>query len=149
MSEMTPEEIKEWMLRMDKEIYEKKNLDAADEIYSQDVVRHSPAVPEPIRGLEAWKERVREIQAAFPDVEISVEDIIVEENKAAQRWVMKGTHQGEFNGIPATGKQVTFTGINFARIEDGKVAEQWTEVNLLGLLQQLGVAPGPEQAPAD
>lgn len=143
MSEMTPEEIKEWMLRMDKEIYEKKNLDAADEVYSPDVVRHSPTVPEPIRGLEAWKERVREIQAAFPDVEVSVEDMLVEGNKVAQRWVMKGTHQGEFNGISATGKQVTFTGINFARIEDGKVAEQWTEVNLLSLLQQLGVAPGP------
>lgn len=144
MPSLTAEELKEKIRKFSDEIYNKQKLDNADEIYSPEMVRHFPMSGEAIRGPEAWKERVRHLWAAFPDVEMTIEDMIVEGNTVAQRWTMTGTHQGVYYGIPPTGKRVTFTGMGFARFDDeGRLVEVWGEVNMLGLMQQLGVAPGP------
>jgi hypothetical protein len=76
-----------------------------------------------------------------------VEDIAAEGDTVAARVAFHGTHRGEFQGIPPTGKEVAFSSMEFNRVVDGKVEEHWVEINLLGLVQQLGVAtiPGPQQ----
>jgi len=83
-------------------------------------------------------------------VRVSVEDVIAEGDKVVARWVVRGTHKGEFMGptgsIPPTGKQVTVLAIHIFRIADGKFIERWPERDRLGLLQQLGVVPAPGQA---
>ncbi len=85
------------------------------------------------------------VLAAFPDLHVTPEDVIAEGDSVVARLTSRGTHQGEFQGIPPTGKQITLTGIEVFRIADGTIAERWGEFDFLGLLQQLGVIPSPAQ----
>jgi len=80
---------------------------------------------------------------AFPDFQVTVEDVVAEGDKVARRVTLSGTHKGEYMGIPPTGKQMTMGVITIERIEGGKIAEQWGEADMLGLMQQLGVMPPP------
>jgi steroid delta-isomerase-like uncharacterized protein len=91
--------------------------------------------------LADWKVFVATNIKAFPDINFTVEDLIAEGDKVIVRWSYRGTHQGESMGIPATGKQVTVTGMNIARFADGKIIEDWGNWDALGLLQQLGAVP--------
>ena len=75
----------------------------------------------------------------------TVDDLVAEGDKVVVRWTFRGTHPGEFQGVPPTGKQVTIIGISIFRIVGNKVVEDWTIIDLLGLLQQLGVIPPPGQ----
>jgi steroid delta-isomerase-like uncharacterized protein len=93
-----------------------------------------------VNGLEAFKQ-LAPAWAAFPDGRFTVENIIAEEDLVAIHWSWRGTHQGEYMGIAATGKQVTETGTTFYRIAGGKIAAMWGDENALGLLQQLGAVP--------
>jgi predicted SnoaL-like aldol condensation-catalyzing enzyme len=83
---------------------------------------------------------------AFPDLRLTVEDIFSTEDMVAARVAFRGTHRGEFQGIPPTGKEVAFSSIEIDRMVDGKVAEHWFELDLLGLMGQLGAIPGPEHS---
>jgi steroid delta-isomerase-like uncharacterized protein len=84
--------------------------------------------------------------AAFPDLNITVEDLIAEGDRVVARWTLRGTHQGASLGMPPTGKQVTMPGISVVRLAGGKSAEQWVIHDQLGMLQQLGLVPAPAQA---
>jgi predicted ester cyclase len=83
----------------------------------------------------------RMFQAGFPDLRVTFEDQIAEEDKVVTRMTFYGTHRGDFQGLAPTGRPVTFTGINIARIEGGKIAELWSAFDALGVLQQLGAIP--------
>ncbi len=82
---------------------------------------------------------------AFPDSQLPVEDQIAEGDKVVTRWTCRATHTGEFQGMPPTGKYTTMTGTTIFRIANGKLVEGWTNADMLGLLQQLGAIPAPEQ----
>jgi predicted ester cyclase len=84
------------------------------------------------------------LREAFPDLHFTVEDQIAAGDRVVTRWAGTGTHEGEFQGIPPTGRKVRISGIDIDRFASGKVVECWPEVNELGLLQQLGVLPAPE-----
>jgi steroid delta-isomerase-like uncharacterized protein len=118
----------------------KGNFDVIDELASPDYVGHDPAVPE-VQGPEGIKEFISGYLAAFPDGMITIEQQVAEGDLVATRWSGRGTHQGELMGIPATGKQITVNGITISRLENGKVVEEWTNWDMLGMLQQLGVVP--------
>ncbi|HBY97986.1 MAG: ester cyclase [Ardenticatenaceae bacterium] len=81
--------------------------------------------------------------AAFPDAQLSFDDVISEGDKVAVRYYVAMTHQGEFQGIPPTGKHLTLPGITILRFGDGKVVERWNEADFMGLLQQMGAIPQP------
>ncbi len=81
--------------------------------------------------------------AAFPDLHTTFEDQIAEGDKVVARVTIRGTHQGEFQGIPATGKEVAFGGILIDHYQDGKVVEHWVQMDMMGLMQQLGAIPAP------
>jgi steroid delta-isomerase-like uncharacterized protein len=87
-----------------------------------------------------------EMLAAFPDYQGRHIDTIAEGDKVVQRWTASGTHHGSFMGIPPTGKQVTFNGISIDQYADGKLINSWIEMDMLGVLQQLGVVPTLGQA---
>jgi steroid delta-isomerase-like uncharacterized protein len=82
------------------------------------------------------------LRSAFPDCRMTVEDVVAEGDQVAYRWTFSGTHRGELRGIAATGKRVSISGINVDRIAHGKIAEHWSQADVLGLLQQLGAVPG-------
>ena len=108
-------------------------------------VAHAPGLPGPL-DLEAWSQFTATFVEAFPDLRLTVEDIFSEGDMVAARVAFRGTHRGEFQGIPPTGKEVAFSSIEIDRMVDGKVAEHWFEMDLLGLMQQLGAIPEPEHS---
>jgi len=130
------------MRRALKEVVNKGNLDLIDELVSPDFVDHTPFPGLP-PGREGIRQTIGMLREAFPDLQITIEDLIAEGDKVVSRQTLRGTHQGEFMGIPPTGKQVTWTGILIFRIADGKIVDQWIEQDQLGLMQQLGLVPPP------
>jgi steroid delta-isomerase-like uncharacterized protein len=84
------------------------------------------------------------LRQAFPDLQITVEDQIAEGDKVATRWRGRGTHQGDFLGIPSTGRPMEIAGITIFRLADGKIVESWGNPDNLGMLVQLGVISLPE-----
>lgn len=100
--------------------------------------------PEGISGL------VTVLRNAFPDAEFPIQDLIASDDSAVIRWSMNGTHEGEFQGIPPSGNEVTMDGIAVMRIEDGSIVEHWVQYDRLSLMQQIGAIATPEpQANAD
>ncbi len=136
MSSTLLEENKALLRRVIDEVFNQHNLDAADQYYPGDYLQHNSHVPP---GLAGFKQFFTMHFAAFPDLHATIEDLIAEGDKVAARLTWRGTHKGEFEGVAPTGKQITFTTMEFFRVGDGKLAEHWDEVDLLGMLQQIGV----------
>lgn len=113
------------------------NLDVLIELSATDFVNHAapPGMP---TTREGWKEVATMFRTAFPDMHVHVDDMIAEGDQVVMRYTGSGTHQGELMGIPPTNKAVTITGILIGRIRDGKFVERWDEVDMLGMMQQLG-----------
>jgi steroid delta-isomerase-like uncharacterized protein len=141
------EENKALVRREEEELFSGGNLDAADEIYAADYVGHDPSNPEDVRGLEAAKQAAADYRQAFPDLRVTVEDLIAEGDRVAARLRFRGTHLGELNDIAPTGRRVDCTGIVISRIEEGKIAEDWANFDDLGMMQQLRVITEPGQRP--
>ncbi len=121
------------------EAVNQKNLAVFDELLTPDVVFHSASTT--MQGLEAYKQVLSVYVTAFPDLQFTIEDVIAEGDTVVVRYTTRGTHQGNFRGIPPTGKQVSGTGMFIDRLVNGKAVEQWINGDDLGLLQQLGVIP--------
>jgi steroid delta-isomerase-like uncharacterized protein len=128
------------------EVLSKGKLDLVDELAAPDLIGHPSGFEEQIRGPEGMKEFVARLREAFPDLTMTVEDQLAEGNTVVTRWTARATHDGEFVGIDPTGRTGTVTGITIQRIRDGKFVEGWTNWDMLGLLQQLGVALQPTRA---
>jgi steroid delta-isomerase-like uncharacterized protein len=97
-------------------------------------------------GLSAIQQFVVGLNTAFPDRHLSIDDVLAEGDKVVTRTTMTGTHQGEMQGIPATGKPVTQPAITIFRLTNGKIAEGWYASDHLSMMQQLGVIPTPQAA---
>jgi steroid delta-isomerase-like uncharacterized protein len=119
------------------EFWNRSEPAAADDLMTRDAVIHEPVAGTP----EDLKAVARMIRAAFSDWHSTVEEIVVEGDRVAERWTGRGTHQGEFQGIPPTGKRVAVPGVVFYRIADGKIAEFRGQFDRMSLMQQLGVIP--------
>jgi steroid delta-isomerase-like uncharacterized protein len=130
------------------EAYNERDLEAEADVLAPGYVAHVPGAPGPLglEGLEAWRQFTAPFTEAFPDLRLTVEDIMAEGEMVAARVAFHGTHRGEFQGIPPTGKEVAFSSIEIDRMVDGKVAEHWFEMDLLGLMRQLGAIPEPEHS---
>ena len=113
-------------------------LAKVDELMAPDFVYHTL---EGDLDREAYKQINLAVLAAFPDLQYTLDDLIVEGDKSAARWTMTGTHQAEFNGIPATNKTIALTGVSVDRIKDGKFIETWMFYDSMSMLAQLGVMP--------
>jgi steroid delta-isomerase-like uncharacterized protein len=125
------------------EFFNQGNWALADELFSPTFINHDPAAPQ-ARDREGLVRYFQGNHAGFPDGHTTADDIIAEGDKVVKRWTFRGTHSGEWSGMPPSGKQVTMTGFSMYRIDDGKIQEIWWNYDTLGLLQQLGVVPTPE-----
>ena len=125
--------------RVIEEMFNKGNLDVADELLAPDYVDHDPSMPEDVRGPEGFKEYVRAYRSAFSDLHIRIEDQIAEGDKVVTRWTGTGTHDGDLAGIAPTGLRVTLPGMEIVRISDGKLVEGWEGYDTMNMMRQLGV----------
>lgn len=116
-------------------IWSQGNLAVADEILSSDYVGHIATLPEPVRGVEAFKQLVAMYHFSFPDTRFEIQDQIAEGHKVASRWIAHGTHRGEFMGIAPSGQAMSVTGMSFHRLDDGRIQESWDDWDALSILQ--------------
>jgi steroid delta-isomerase-like uncharacterized protein len=117
------------------------DLGAADALLAPDFSLHVP-LPAPGPGIEAMNTIITACRAAFHGLHVTIEDMTADGDRVTCRFTARGVHDGEFMGLPPTGKRIAMTGIEIFRVRDGKIAELWGEANLMGLMQQLGILPG-------
>jgi steroid delta-isomerase-like uncharacterized protein len=134
--------------RLFEEVWNKGNLPVTEELFTTNYAHHDASTPDVGRGPESEKKRATLYRTAFPDLRLTIEDIIAEGETVTARWSCQGTHKGDLNGIAPTGKQVTISGISIARFANGKMAEGWVTWDALSLMQQLGAAPEVGKAKA-
>jgi len=127
--------------RLFEEVWNKGNLQVTDELFTPNYAHHDSSTPDVGRGPESEKRRATLYRTAFPDIRLTVEDIIAEGETVVARWSCRGTHKGDLNGIAPTGKQVNITGVSIARFTNGKIFEGFVNWDALNLMQQLGVVP--------
>jgi steroid delta-isomerase-like uncharacterized protein len=109
--------------------------DVFDELLTEDVIDRSGGGGS--RGRESFKARSRFVRAALADRSATLDELLVDGDRIAWRWTLAATHVGPLLDVPATGRRVTLSGVNFQRIEGGRVAEHWTVADFAGLLRQL------------
>jgi steroid delta-isomerase-like uncharacterized protein len=115
-------------------------LAQVEELFASDFANHDPSAPT-VHDREALMQMFAAWGAGFPDARATILEMVADGDKVAKRWTYRGTHNGEFMGIPATGKEIAMTAITIYRISGGKVAECWWNYDSLGVMQQLGVIP--------
>jgi steroid delta-isomerase-like uncharacterized protein len=125
------------VFRFYEEVFNEGNLNAADKFLAADMVDHETLLRQGT-GLEGFKRSLASLRAAFPDLRVTLEDVISAGDKVVVRWTDRGTHRGEFLGMAQTGRRVSTTGITIFRFSGGKIVEQWTNWDTLSLLGQLG-----------
>jgi steroid delta-isomerase-like uncharacterized protein len=113
----------------------------AEELISAQAVFHVPGRPEPVIGPAGYLGVIRMMRGGFPDIQWTLEEMIAEGDNVAARFTMSGTHQGNFFGVPPTGKKIAVQAMNFYRWSDGQIVGERGQPDLLGLLQQIGAAP--------
>lgn len=137
---MTLQENKKFMNDFIEEVINKKNLDACNDLVSEDFIEEVP-FPGQGPGREGLKFALNSMFTGFPDMNWTVDEQIAEGEKVVTRFTWTGTHQGEFMGIPATGKSVEVWGVVIDVVRNGLFSESRIIMDTVGLLQQLGVMP--------
>lgn len=148
----TPEKNKEIVERASFESYSEGNMDIIDELVSDDFVLHEsfPLLPEETRGRDGLKEHVEVARSAFSDASYTMEHMVAEDDFVAAHYTLRGTHDGPIPGLDLapTGEEFEIIGMEFDRIEDGKLVETWYLLDTLGFLQQVGALPAGDISPA-
>ncbi len=144
---MSAEESKAIARRVVEELFNQGgNLDAAEELFAPNYVGHEPAFGD-LHGVEAVKQFAATERQAIPDLQNTIEDMVAEGDKVVTRFRGRGTHQGETEAFgPPTGNRIEVTGITIQRFAEGKIVEDWTIFDALGMMRQLGMIPEAGQA---
>jgi steroid delta-isomerase-like uncharacterized protein len=137
----TPEQNKALARRYNQEVDNGGDFSHLDDFFAPNYVLHLPGYP-PV-GREGYQQVLEQFRNAFTGFAVTFDEQVAEGDFVVNRWTTRGTHTGNFNGIPATGKTIEMTGMNIQRFENGKIAEHWGVFDTVGLMQQLGVIPTP------
>jgi predicted ester cyclase len=139
---MSTEENKAIVRRYLEESWNKGNVGIIDELMAPNYARYLAGQAKPL-DREGQKQRIAGFHKAMPDVHLAIDDLFAEGDQVVFRVTIRGTHQGAFMGAAPTGKQITATAIDIARLADGRIVEHWGQMDTLGLMQQLGLIPAP------
>jgi len=123
------------------EVWNMGRLEAVEEMASPEVIGHGQAQHATDIGLKEFKPFVMGFRSAFPDLKVTIDQVIEQGDIVVARWTATMTHQGEFLGYAPTGKKATITGTSTQRISGGKIVEGWDNWDQLGLLVQIGAVP--------
>ena len=140
---MSTELNKALVRQMVEEVFNRGNVSLADEFLAPDFVEREELPPGIPRDREGVKLLTTLLRSAFPDFKATLDDIVAEGDRVVIRQTWSGTHQGEFMGVPPTGKRVSFGVIDILRVAEGKCQEHWGQMDTMALMQQLGALPTP------
>src|SRR6266498_2132823 len=135
---MSAEENKALIRRFYEEVWDRGNTDFVFDVFAEDYVRHDFRPTDALPGPAGQKKIADDFRAAFPDLEVTVDLIVGEEDFVVGRWTASGTHRGPWGALEPTGRRATFSAVNIFRFENGKVTEIWNHRDDLGLMQQIG-----------
>lgn len=124
------------------ELFNRRNPNYLDQITTANYTVHAPGMPGGA-GLEVAKGGTLMFLTALPDLVHTLDDLVAEGDRVISRWHAHGTHKGTLMDIPPTARPVTLSCITILRFENGKLAEEWAQMDMMGLMQQLGVMPAP------
>ena len=127
--------------RLYEEVWNRRKLEVIKEIISPSHALQAPNISGSSIGPEAYKRNVLAFLAGFPDLRWSIEDTIAEKDKVVACWTISGTHKGDYMGIPATNKKVSVEGITIHNVAGGKIMDSYSNWDVLGMMQQLGLVP--------
>ncbi|MFM0313547.1 ester cyclase [Paraburkholderia nemoris] len=113
----------------------------AEELVDANAIFHAPVSPDPFIGPQGYMKILGMMCSGFPDIQWTLEEMIAENDTVAARFIMRGTHQATFFGVPASGKKIQVQAVNFYRFSNGKIVEERGQPDLLALLQQIGAVP--------
>ncbi len=145
---ITEEEAKA-LVERDMEIYNEGNLTLLNEHINSNYVEHDAALPEDIVGIDAYKEYVTNLRTNYPDLNFTVEELIVKDDRIVWRWILTATNTGTTSDIPPTGKKMRIEGVGILRVVDGKIVERLPYYNEATMLRQLGFTITPPQEPSE
>jgi len=137
---MSAEQNKMVIQRWFNEVINKNNMALAEELIDTNYTNHF-LPPTAGKGPNAEKQIMVMFFSAFPDLEGTIDDLFAEGDKVSARIIWRGSNTGSFMGMPPTGKQVVFASNNIFRVANGKITENWPQVDMMGLMQQLGAVP--------
>ena len=138
------EENKAIAQRLFNECWSQGRLDSLNQFVSSDCRNHDAAFPSLGAGADNLKKHIQMCRAAFPDLRFTINDVIAERDEVVVHWTGEGTHRGQFLGVQPSERRASVTGTSIARIKSGKIVEQWSDWNLMTLLEQLGAAVAPK-----
>ncbi len=136
---MSTEQNKNLVIQLFEEGFNQQNLDVFDQLLAPHYVNYD--MPAPTPGPDGFKAVMGMFFTAFPDLQVTVEDAFAEGDTVVTRGTIAGTHRGDFQGLPPTGRHVKISYIDIWRVANGKLAENWVRMDQLGMMQQLGVIP--------
>lgn len=141
----TPVSENKRLVRRVEDMVNGQDQDVLRDVFAEDLVVHFHGGREELRGRDEYEAHMSDVYEAFPDLSITIEEVIAEDDTVAARYTGRGTHEGEYEGVAPTGESVNLSGMRMVRVEDGEIAEVWGQRDDLGLLAQLGVVepPGP------
>jgi len=116
------------------------NVSLLEKFVAPDYIEHS----EGYRGVEPFQQQVTAFRAAFPDLHVSIDELLTDGDRFASRTTVTGTHTGDLMDMPATGKRISVEAVDIGRIENGQAKERWGGLNMYAMLTQLGVIPAPQ-----
>lgn len=127
----------ETMRRLVDEVINNRCLAVIDDIIHPDYVYRTPG--QELHGRQALRELLTDYQAALPDLQVKIDDLVCKDNKAVLLFTLTGSHENELMGIPATGKQVNINGMTCSRFENGQIIEEWEMLDQLTMFRQLDI----------
>ena len=127
------------------ELWDNWNIAAADDLLTDDYRLHAPGVPVPL-DRETTKQVVAMYGNAFPDLKHTADEVIADGDTVAVRWTVRGTHRGEYQGIPASCRPLSVSGVTFHHLRGGKICETWLSFDSAMVLQQIGAVPAVANA---
>jgi steroid delta-isomerase-like uncharacterized protein len=142
MQNTQPSGNKQIAQRFMEECWNKGNLNAISEYLSANCRYHDPVFPPLASGADNIRSHIENCRCGFPDMRIMIEGTIAEGNEVVHHWTVTGTHKGHFLGVAPTNKRATVSGTSIFRFENSKIAEQWSDWNLITLMEQLGITAG-------
>jgi steroid delta-isomerase-like uncharacterized protein len=120
---------------------ERGDLDACVGMLTENFIADVPGVPDPLHGPQIWRLGAGGMREGFPDLQVKVEDMFGAQDRVAVRVHFRGTHRGTFQGVAATGRQISFRSVEIYRVEGDRIAEEWVAPDMISLMRQISPAP--------
>lgn len=140
---MPTDDVADLVTRFYTTVHNDHDLTLLDDAFDPKVVAHWSGLPD-LHGADELRAAVTADLEAFPDQQLTLDELVVDGEVAASRWTFRGTHTGDYYGIPATARAITSTVVAFDRIRDGKLVENWTVFDNYDVMRQLGIVPDDE-----